>query len=532
MSRHSVEEPAAAVNNAERPQPEPVERTLLSRFPRLSGSDLILGSCTLAFLGCVLAWQYGRFVGGSYAFHDLTLISDFFSNALVHGRPFWITFYQETHLKTHFTPSLLLLVPLFGLFTSQFALIAISATAVYAGVFIASRDQHASLARAGLSSGWQWAFSALLFAAFAGNRYTLRIISAAHFEPIFVFPAALLFSCIRNGSGYGKLLLVLLLALGVRQDAGLFVFFMLLGSLMAPAAWGSFSKNKFIVSAAVCICYVVLVIKVVMPWFGNDGGTRFWHAWGTTWPEVFLAWASSPRRVWDAIASSSFSEFNAQLLYLPALSPAAWIINQLPGVLFYTADSVGKTHLYDYNSSFLLPGLMQCFAYAQLQAISLSGKLSPKSRRFEQLILAGIWSVFACAVANSWLLPREEHETLHFSSLTRTDVFVTSPVRELLKCSGVHSVASDFNSIVFAPLRLDRYLLPLASRADLIVVPRHISKRAPFYVRHKELVENLLRNGEHERAASANGSEVFLSREAARVCSDGHRSATSGDAAR
>lgn len=309
---------------------------------RPTSFDLMLGASTLIYLTIVLLWLYSLYTSGEFAYHDLTLISDFFSNGLVHGRPFWINETEENHLKLHFTPSLVFLMPLFALFNSQFALIALAATGVCVSIFVATREQYLSLLKLDVPLVWRWIISAGFFAAFAGNRYTLRNLSSAHFEPFFM-PAAMFVVCaIRHRVRLRWLVVALLLALGMRQDAGFFMFFLLGSCLAAPRTWGRVPRKTLVASGLFCVAYFVLVATVVQPWLGNNGSTRFWHEWGNTWPEVLLAWLSSPVRVWHAVESSEFFSFNFELLWLPALSPLAWLTNQLPGILFYTADAWDK----------------------------------------------------------------------------------------------------------------------------------------------------------------------------------------------
>jgi hypothetical protein len=403
------------------------------------------------------------------------------------------------------------LIPAFDFFSGQFALIAIAAATVCAGIFVATRDQLASLRRVGLPEAWCLTLAAAFFVAFAGNRYTLRILSSAHFEPVFVLAAALLLSSTRKGSGYRRLVPLLLLALGVRQDAGFFLFFLLVSCLFAPKAWGTIPRQRILVLAGIAVAYVGFASMVIMPWLGNDGGTRFWHEWGESWPQVFLAWARAPERVLSAVQASDFESFNAELTYLQVLNPLAWFANQAPGILFYTADAPDKIHLEFYNSAFLLPGLMLCFAFAQLHATTFIHRTTAAHRRLRHLGMVAVSVVFAYAAVEAAIrLPRGEAETLSVDGLERHDPFALAPLRDLMKCSGVHSVAADFRSIVYAPLRSDKYLLPNALRADVVVVQHHIDKHEPFAVKRSRLIRDLTRGGRYLLAASSADYDVYM----------------------
>jgi uncharacterized membrane protein len=116
-----------------------------NRFRR--APDFAIAAAILAFLSWALAWKYSLFASGVFGYHELTLISDCFSNALVHGRPFWLTDGAKSHLTVHFTPSLLLLTPWFAFFHGQFALIAISVVAFCAAMFTAAHQLYGRLQR-------------------------------------------------------------------------------------------------------------------------------------------------------------------------------------------------------------------------------------------------------------------------------------------------------------------------------------------------------------------------------------------------
>jgi hypothetical protein len=304
---------------------------------------------------------------------------------------------------------------------------------------------------------------------------------------------------------------MLFLALGVRQDAGLFLFFLLLACLVAPRAWGDVSRPRVLVACAVCVVYVAVASKVIMPWFGNDGGTRFWRAWGDTWPQVFLSWFRDPARVMDAIDNSAFHAFNIELLYVPGLNPIAWVLSQAPGVLFYTADAFDKQHLMFYNAAFLLPGLMLCFSFAQLHALTFALWITRERGRTRQIAIGIVGALFAyVALASALSTPRDASETLEVGTLQRRDPFAFSPLRQLAACRNVHSVATDFRGIVYAPLRLDKYLTEKATLADLVVVSRHPDKHAPFFIKPKRLVRNLEQNGHYALAGSYNEYDFYL----------------------
>jgi Predicted membrane protein (DUF2079) len=472
--------------------------------------DLTLAFCSAAFLVWIVFWQYSLYAAGFFGFHDLTIICDWFSNALVHGRPFWLTDGNKSHLAIHLTPSLILLTPVFALFQEQFTLIAVAASLVVLAIFVTSRNQHLILRQLGLPAFYSALLTASLFVVFATNRYTERIVSSAHFEPVFVLMSVLLLNSLRRDAGYTKLSILLLLALGIRQDTGLFLFCSLFSVVFAPRCWGRPSIRKIATLAAVCAVYVVLAAKLVMPWMGYGEGTRNWHEWGETWPQVFIAWLTSPSRVLASIGDSEFAAFNREFLYLPMLNPVAWLANQLPGVLFYTADATDKRYLDFYNASFLLPGMLLCFAFAQLHAVSFvlrwtSDKTAVRQVGLALVCLPFVYAAFAVATE----LPRSKAETIEVADLTRTDPFAQEPLRSILRCPGAHSVAADFRNIVYVPFLLDKYLLPRAAKADVVVIPQKFDRYLPYALKRKYILRDMSIAGRYEQIATVPGYDVF-----------------------
>lgn len=470
----------------------------------------MLGLGTLGYLVWVLLWQYSLFASDVFNYHDLTVICDWFSNAIVHGRPFWLTDANRSHLTIHLTPSLILLTPAFLFAKTQFSLIAVAACTVCIGIFLSTRDQRLSLRDLGLPPLYTVILTVSFFVLFAGNRYTARILSSAHFEPTYVLTAALLLHAIRRGAKLWVSLLLLLLTLGVRQDVGLFAFCLLVSCLVAPRSWRQTPALQILALSVVCILYVGLTAMWVMPKLGYHDGTRFWHEWGDTWPQVFFNWLTSPVRLYTSIADSDFNNFNLEFLYLGLLSPLSWVLNQAPGILFYTADAFDKRFLLFYNTSFLLPGMMLTLAFAQLHVAGFVLRRTQPDTRLRHLGLSALSAVFvAAAIFACVQQPRSREESIVVTKLKRTDPFVSKPLRSILACKRVHSVSADFHNLVFAPFKLDRYLFPRASQADVVVIPRKSDRHMPFYVKPRELMDTLT-NGGYSLVAKQSGYSIFV----------------------
>src|SRR5438128_2824079 len=97
---------------------------MIRRFlNELNLTDLVVGA-VICFLsaGAIRVLQ-SHFYGFLYAYHDLGVITDWFTNAIYRGRPFWITDYGLNHLAVHFSPTHLLLIPAYLFSSSSFVLL-------------------------------------------------------------------------------------------------------------------------------------------------------------------------------------------------------------------------------------------------------------------------------------------------------------------------------------------------------------------------------------------------------------------------
>ena len=74
---------------------------------------------------------YSMYEAGKFEYHDITFINDWFTNAIYHFKPFYITDTNFNHLTYNFTPSLILLVPFYVIFETQFILVILNLISIY-----------------------------------------------------------------------------------------------------------------------------------------------------------------------------------------------------------------------------------------------------------------------------------------------------------------------------------------------------------------------------------------------------------------
>jgi len=455
-----------------------IERELVLP-PRWKEDLLPLG--TILILTLIYNWiLLGHYYGYVYAFHDLALITDWFTNALYHSKPFWISEDSVNHLSIHFTPTLVLLIPLYLLSDSSYLLAFLGTLALAASLYLGHRWWMA-LSRTYLQSVWvASAVSAALAAFIALNGFTKTILDSTHIE-IFYLPLFLGFAySLRFYQKVRLAALLWVLALGIREEAGFYLCLQTLALLFLPgrpAAEPRRFRNRALVFSGCALLYTIIAVKIIFPYFFGINETsveRGWSEWGNSWLQVTLRIVTSPKLLFHHLAHSSFERFNRSFGYIPWLNPAMAALVNAPGLLLYTASHTDKRLLWFYNSSFLFAGFIPAFYAGCLQALHWGARILPRRIPFlarQGRLLLGI--VIALALIGSLInLPRTAFERDGFAP-KRSPIAVqnASFIRECLKrCPNVSSVAADFRHIVFVPNRVERFLLDNSDKAEALFI--------------------------------------------------------------
>jgi uncharacterized membrane protein len=434
-------------------------------------------------LALVTAYQnwilWSHFNGYTFAFTDLGIISDWFSNALYHARPFWITDMAVNHMGTHFTPTIFLLTPFYLLSQSQYLLILLGTLGMGVGLFLG----HRFLVRLGekleAPEPAVTLLSVILAVFLSLNPFVKTVLGSAHIE-VFYVPLALgLFYVLVFTERRAAAWVLFALALGVREESGLYL------SLQCVALWflppelfadRRRALRRATLFAVLALVYVVVIVKLVNPLvFGayENHVHRGWERWGSSWGEVVFHWLTRPVQLAEAIRASACLHLNRSFLFLPWLHPLYGIAVNLPGVLLFSAESPDRKMLWYYNASFLLPGFMvglYAGVYRVARFAKRLGLLAPERRRwlYGSLVLGGalllvvplrhrVMTVEAPAgYSNRWWPPAAADARLIPGLLRR--------------CPAGTRVATDFRRIVYLPLRIDRYLLRNTAKADIVLL--------------------------------------------------------------
>ena len=410
-------------------------------------------------------WRSYRALG--YGFHDLGLINDWFTNSLYGGRPFFVTENDATHLATHFTPSLLVQLPFYCVFNSQYLLVGLGIVEMYLGVFF----QIAILQVLIKDLVPNWWLRALTLAAFAIlyslNLFTRRVIASGHCEPPFVlFASALVYLLLRRGSWLAILALTAL-ALGVREDSGFVLMFLVATLPLLPSAVVGDRRELLRHATAIGLAglaYTGLVVSTIMPLFGTQT-TRLWARYGATWTQVLLYLVTHPAAIWADVMNSGFAAFNRSFFFLPALAGPMGIAANLAGLPTFTADDQARNQLEYYNSAMLLPGL---FLASSVGFAVILVALKRKVVRALAIALPLGFAVLTCAD----LGPVLDNGRAHRRKMPRDSTTLQAIVDKYSRNCPEESVATDFLLVTWVPLKCHRYLLDHYDKADWLIL-RH-----------------------------------------------------------
>jgi len=429
---------------------------------RICQLEWILYAVAGAVLGLAL---HSQFRAGGFSFHDLTLLDDLFANGIYRGRPFWVTDYAIHHWSVHFTPTLALLLPVYFFSDSQFNLVALGIVAMLACVYFSARA-----ARAGGLARWPALALSLVFLT---QIFTRTVVASAHFEVFYCAFSAAALCLLVEGRGWRWWAAPAVLALGVRQDAGFFLFFQALSAaLLLPweTAWDRTRvRYDALALAALSLVACLVSVAVIMPLWGGGTDTLAWRRWGETWPEVFRTLLAHPVAVWSAIVGESgFLPLNHSTAWLPWLQPLSALVGHLPGALFYVADAPDKQELWYYNAAFLLPGLWLASGtgLAWISRLPVWKGWGPHAVGALLVLIAAV----QLSSHPSALVGPGRELGFYFNEDQPYRDYQLARAAWSRACPTATSVATDMTSASFVSGRMERYLLRNWQRADVVLV--------------------------------------------------------------
>lgn len=325
--------------------------------------------------------MHGRFFQSS--------LSSALSTNVVHQGQVSEVYYHR--LGQHFTPALLLWLPIYALFPSPIALTVLQVTLVtVAGLVLYI------LARQYLEPKLSAMISVSFYGANAVIGPTLANFHDICQIPLFVF--SLLLAMEKRWWPLFWILAALILA--VREDAGVVLF--------GVGFYLILSKRYPKIGLAVCtlsFAYMVALTNLIMPMFSEDISQRFMmerfgqYAEGNEASTLEILWGmiSNPWRLVREIFTPFFATLKyllgqwLPLAFVPAVAPASWIVAGFPLLKLFSAKGLSVLSITIRYAMTVVPGLFYgaILWWAKRESkIENSPVLSVKFQRF--------WAVCIC----------------------------------------------------------------------------------------------------------------------------------------
>ncbi|MDE5114841.1 MAG: DUF2079 domain-containing protein [Trichodesmium sp. St15_bin1_1] len=291
--------------------------------------------------------MHGRFFQSS--------LSSALSTNVVHQGQVSEVYYHR--LGQHFTPALLLWLPIYALFPSPIALTVLQVTLVtVAGLVLYI------LARQYLEPKLSAIISVSFYGANAVIGPTLANFHDICQIPLFVF--SLLLAMEKRWWPLFWILAVLILA--VREDAGVVLF--------GVGFYLILSKRYPKIGLAVCtlsFAYMVALTNLIMPIFSEDISQRFMmerfgqYAEGNEASTLEILWGmiSNPWRLVREIFTPFFATLKyllgqwLPLAFVPAVAPASWIVAGFPLLKLFSAKGLSVLSITIRYAMTVVPGL-------------------------------------------------------------------------------------------------------------------------------------------------------------------------------
>lgn len=425
-------------------------------------------------LGSGIRALYRIYLSQSYGFHDLGLINDILASAPHHGRVFHVFDYDINHLSLHFTPSLVLWIPLYWLLSSQFLLLALNACALFGAVAVAVLILKRLL---GQDASWMALAAAYAFLGVAvwRNTFFWNALTAAHYEEFYTFYAMGLLYLVLIEARLLWVVIAYVLCLGSRQDTGFFLFFQLGSLLLLPGAILPDRRalaKRLVPMMLIGPLYTVFIVKVVFPWYGVDQtwhAKRLWAPFGNSFEEIAINLLTHPGRLITEVVHSAAGAFNESFFFVQLLHPVIALVNNIPGILFYTTSTVERKYLFYYNASLLLPGML----FSVIVGIVYLRQLLLRCPWPRLVTGGGVFVTLMLALTGYASLAKPPGREYSTRPPTHRDRFADTRARqafiaESLAACRVTTAAAGFHDLVLLPNRIGKYMPPKYRLADVV----------------------------------------------------------------
>ncbi|WGL60652.1 DUF2079 domain-containing protein [Pigmentibacter sp. JX0631] len=432
---------------------------------------LIIFCCFFTIKSIIVPWTF--FISASFRmdFYDLGLISDFLANT-AKGKTFFVDTYDISHLSLHWTPTLFLLVPFFKFFESQFLTVILGNiigcfSIIYFLTFIYRKILSKFTNKLFLISST--IFLSLLF---FSNKFINANFVAGHFEIIYFSFSLLTLTMLLENRSFLTISIPLILALGVREDMGLFLSFQLLSLLFIPKNIIPLEKKtKFNILYMIILCTIVVILNltVFMPLMRADKAywiNRFWSHWGNSGSEIIFNVLTHPIEVIKALINSGMTGFNEAFFYLGIFNPLQWICVHIPGTILFLSNATDKNNLFWYNSAMMLPGFYIASIVGMLVMYNFIRNKIPKYEYIFSGLLILISIILLVRInraSNS-----EDYKLKYNNKLENFDKVLIYINKYCKKEPQIF--ATDHKTFSFLPNSKTKYLLDKFEKAEVVII--------------------------------------------------------------
>ncbi|MBK24229.1 MAG: hypothetical protein CME70_09545 [Halobacteriovorax sp.] len=316
---------------------------------------------------------------GVYSFNDVTYLNDVVSNTIYLKKPFFVSQLNSQWLSKPVSVSHILLVPLYLLTDSQFIIVFLPILSLILSLVIFGILVYQTLRKNNISELTSRLISIILPLSLLSNSYFESVIFSAHPEVYITLSITLLCFLILNGISKKVVIPILLITLGLRIDVAVYTIiclFMLLLIKPLVTQENRLYKQNIYKYLFICLFYFIIAYSFL---FDSENLTNELGQYGKGPLSIIYGVLTSPGLVIEKIKTSAFWEFNQSFFFFHLIfSPLLWLLKSISGMVLFLSNDLGKTLLWDYQSSFLTPGLYLCF----ISGINNLCKLKSKIENF------------------------------------------------------------------------------------------------------------------------------------------------------
>ncbi len=413
--------------------------------------------------------------------HDFSMIDEALYNSY-HGQFMYSPVLGRSFFSEHFSPILILLIPLHYIFRTPYLLVLLQPLALWSSVLVLRKI----LAQAETSL----AVTNLICLLYLNNPVMISTLNYLfHMESFLPLILLTMFYYYRSGKTW-QYYLAFLLALMVKEDVGLY--------LLGFSAYVILVDRKYIQglgTALVCILWVILALKLIIPSFGGpEENYRYlsrWSHWGDSPANILLGYVSHPLELVKALFSEAPVRLFITLLLVPFFTRWGWLIFLVPWI-------INSTSSFPLQNGFSLYYGIPVFSLAVIAAVQ--GTTTPffktltRSSRAAHYV-AGLAVVLNLAYFTFPLIPRQRPEFL-------------IELKSIPSGHKVQTMSCFYPVLGYA--RDKSVLLPEDKLTREFVIVRNESTIWPFTPQQvQELISTTLNSGKYENLSKVKGFYIF-----------------------